>query len=257
MTKIASRGSCLKEVFISNKKTVLCWRLLDLYEITGNKVDCFKYGAKWNKYLLSIIKERYNACTRRHTLPTLFTWDKRGPNSCRKSIPHQHGARNRVDGSRIGGCWNIGWAVTGNRWAHSCRQQSSTAKRRHYARLARQEQQCAGVCQAILQCEGQAGDQQWDYFQIISLCWSKQLEAKILERINAAHVGVEWSLRPARESVYWPGMNAAIKKVKFIEKCDICGSGRTHRQRRVGIDTICFFSAYYAFHYAVFLLKLC
>ena len=28
--------------------------------------------------------------------------------SCRKSIPHQHGARNRVSGSRIGGCWNIG-----------------------------------------------------------------------------------------------------------------------------------------------------
>ena len=38
------------------------------------------------------------------------------------------------------------------------------------------------------------------------------------------------SLRRARESVYWPGMNAAIKD--FIEKCDICGSWRTYQQRR-------------------------
>ena len=56
------------------------------------------------------------------------------------------------------------------------------------------------------------------------------LRPTILERIHAAHVGVEGSLRRARESVYWPGMNAAIKD--FIEKCDICGSWRTHRQRR-------------------------
>ena len=56
------------------------------------------------------------------------------------------------------------------------------------------------------------------------------LRPKSLERIHAAHVGVEGSLRRARESVYWPGMNAAIKD--FIEKCDICGSWRTHRQRR-------------------------
>ena len=56
------------------------------------------------------------------------------------------------------------------------------------------------------------------------------LRPKILERIHAAHVGVEESLRRACESVYWPGMNAAIKD--FIEKCDIRGSWKTHRQRR-------------------------
>ena len=39
----------------------------------------------------------------------------------------------------------------------------------------------------------------------------EMLGPKILERIHTEHMGVEGSLRRARESVYLPGMNAAVK----------------------------------------------
>lgn len=38
--------------------------------------------------------------------------------------------------------------------------------------------------------------------------------------IHASHAGVESCLRRARESVYWPGMNAEIKH--WISNCEPC-----------------------------------
>ena len=45
----------LKEVFISNKKPFSVGSDSICMKLPGNKVDCFKYGAKWNKYLFSIL----------------------------------------------------------------------------------------------------------------------------------------------------------------------------------------------------------
>ena len=65
-----------------------------------------------------------------------------------------------------------------------------------------------------------------DFVVLFQAAWGQTF----LERIHAAHDGVEGSPRRARDSVFWPGTNAAIKD--FREKCDICGSWRTHKQRR-------------------------
>ena len=45
----------LKEVFISDKKPFSVGSDSICMKLPGNKVDCFKCGAKWNKYLLSIL----------------------------------------------------------------------------------------------------------------------------------------------------------------------------------------------------------
>ena len=51
----------LKEVFISDKKSFSVGSDSICMKLQGNKVDCFQYGAKWNKYLLflSPIKSRW------------------------------------------------------------------------------------------------------------------------------------------------------------------------------------------------------
>ena len=41
----------------------------------------------------------------------------------------------------------------------------------------------------------------------------KSLRPEVLSRIHRSHIGVEGCLRCARESVYWPGMSAAVKKL--------------------------------------------
>ena len=45
----------LKEVFISDKKPFSVGSDSICLKLPGNKVDCVKYGAKWNKYLLGIL----------------------------------------------------------------------------------------------------------------------------------------------------------------------------------------------------------
>ena len=46
------------------------------------------------------------------------------------------------------------------------------------------------------------------------------LRPRIKEKLHESHIGVQGSLRRARESIYWPGMNAEI--TDFIQKCDTC-----------------------------------
>ena len=48
----------------------------------------------------------------------------------------------------------------------------------------------------------------------------RQARAAILERLHAAHTGVNACLRRARETVYWPGITADIKRA--VVACDIC-----------------------------------
>ena len=52
----------------------------------------------------------------------------------------------------------------------------------------------------------------------------------ILTKLHSVHMGVTGTLRRARESVYWPCMNADIKN--YIERCQICNENRTTSQQK-------------------------
>ncbi|CAB3981085.1 Retrovirus-related Pol poly from transposon [Paramuricea clavata] len=43
-----------------------------------------------------------------------------------------------------------------------------------------------------------------------------------MESLHASHQGIETTLRRARETMYWPNMNAEIKD--YVKKCDLCCS---------------------------------
>ena len=51
-----------------------------------------------------------------------------------------------------------------------------------------------------------------------------------LEKLHSVHMGITGTARQARESVYWPNMNADIKN--YIERCEICSENRTTAQQR-------------------------
>ena len=55
------------------------------------------------------------------------------------------------------------------------------------------------------------------------------LRPKIRERLHVAHTGVKGCLRRARETVYWPGMNADLRD--YIAKCGVCGTYQKDQQK--------------------------
>ena len=55
------------------------------------------------------------------------------------------------------------------------------------------------------------------------------LRPRIKEKLHESHIGVQGSLRRARESIYWPGMNAEI--TDFIQKCDTCMAYQSNQPR--------------------------
>jgi hypothetical protein len=61
----------------------------------------------------------------------------------------------------------------------------------------------------------------------------RALRASVLARIHRSHIGVEGCLRRVRESVYWPGMNAAVKK--YVSRCKTCRTCEISQQK----ETLC------------------
>ena len=55
------------------------------------------------------------------------------------------------------------------------------------------------------------------------------LRPKIRERLHGAHTGVEGCLRRARETVYWPSMNADLRD--YIAKCDVYSTYQNDQQK--------------------------
>lgn len=49
------------------------------------------------------------------------------------------------------------------------------------------------------------------------------IRGSIKQKLHQAHTGIESTLRRARDTVYWPGMNKDKKK-DYIEQCSICNS---------------------------------
>ena len=91
------------------------------------------------------------------------------------------------------------------------------------------------------------------------LCWKghrlivpQPNRGYILERLHGAHSGINACLRRCRETVYWPGITADIKKM--IERCEICARYQQQTQKeplmsyppptrvweRVGVDIFTF-----------------
>lgn len=53
--------------------------------------------------------------------------------------------------------------------------------------------------------------------------------AYILDRLHLAHTGVNACQRRARETVYWPGITAAIQRI--VEACSVCASHQQAQQK--------------------------
>ena len=45
---------------------------------------------------------------------------------------------------------------------------------------------------------------------------------EMLAKIHASHIGIQGSLRRAREVIYWPGMNKDVED--YVCKCTVCSS---------------------------------
>ena len=56
------------------------------------------------------------------------------------------------------------------------------------------------------------------------------MQAKMKDKVHAAHMGIQGCLRRARETIYWPGMNKDL--TNFIAKCDICASYQDSAQAK-------------------------
>lgn len=55
------------------------------------------------------------------------------------------------------------------------------------------------------------------------------LRVEMMKTVHSSHLGVESSLRRARECLYWPGISAEIKQ--FVSKCEACRSYETKNQK--------------------------
>ena len=55
------------------------------------------------------------------------------------------------------------------------------------------------------------------------------LRPEVLARIHRSHIGIEGCLRRARESVFWPGMTAALKN--HVNQCDVCRTFEMSQQK--------------------------
>ncbi|CAG2186134.1 unnamed protein product [Mytilus edulis] len=85
----------------------------------------------------------------------------------------------------------------------------------------------------------------------------KSLRTVMIKKIHSSHIGIEGCLRRARESRYWPGMNAEVKD--YIQRCETCRTFERKQQKetlisheipsrpwsKVGIDLMTFRSKNY------------
>ena len=57
----------------------------------------------------------------------------------------------------------------------------------------------------------------------------RTLRSQIIKRIHSSHLGVEGCLRRAREALYWPNMNTAVRD--SVSTCDVCNSFQPEQQQ--------------------------
>ena len=57
-------------------------------------------------------------------------------------------------------------------------------------------------------------------FKGMKVVISQALRHEMIKRTHSNHLGIEASLRKARNVIYWPGMNAEIRD--FVRQCSTC-----------------------------------
>ena len=55
------------------------------------------------------------------------------------------------------------------------------------------------------------------------------LRPKIREKLHRSHIGIQGTLRRAREIIYWPGMNKDLED--YISKCETCNTYQSSQQK--------------------------
>ena len=57
------------------------------------------------------------------------------------------------------------------------------------------------------------------------------LRKSLTAKLHQAHMGIQSTLRRARTSVWWPGMNVQLKQ--FIASCEVCNAFQTKNKRKL------------------------
>lgn len=57
----------------------------------------------------------------------------------------------------------------------------------------------------------------------------QQMRKEIIDRLHQPHLGIESTLKLARETVYWRGISDSIKLK--IQNCDICNKYARNQQK--------------------------
>ena len=55
------------------------------------------------------------------------------------------------------------------------------------------------------------------------------MRSEMLQKVHYAHLGQEACLRRARETLFWPGMTAAVKDL--VPQCSLCNTIQPAKQR--------------------------
>ena len=59
----------------------------------------------------------------------------------------------------------------------------------------------------------------------------EKMRSEMLRKVHDAHLGQEACLRRARETLFWPGMTAAVKDL--VSPCDACNTFRPVQEREI------------------------
>ncbi|XP_062699752.1 uncharacterized protein K02A2.6-like [Aedes albopictus] len=57
----------------------------------------------------------------------------------------------------------------------------------------------------------------------------RSLRKKLLDNLHMAHLGIDYTLRAARESFFWPGMSDQV--INYIRNCEVCMEFSGHQQK--------------------------
>lgn len=57
----------------------------------------------------------------------------------------------------------------------------------------------------------------------------RSLRKKLLDNLHMAHLGIDYTLRAARESFFWPGMSDQV--TNYIRNCEVCMEFSGHQQK--------------------------
>ncbi|KAL9976934.1 hypothetical protein ACROYT_G014281 [Oculina patagonica] len=90
----------------------------------------------------------------------------------------------------------------------------------------------ASTCQhqRILVISGRVNSTQWDLFKGSRVVIPRVMRPEVKSRIHSSHLGVEACLRKARDTVFWPNMNAEVRDL--IKQCSICNEFQAKNQKQ-------------------------